>query len=133
MGNLDVETIETREIKHVDVRRNYYIRSKIFTHFTKGQIYFFLMKTILAIPRELESLESLVKLARKKQNDGLKSVKVIKVEGSHALRKININRNDHSKTLHILIKINNNLVEQLVDTSTSMSIMSIAWINAFDV
>jgi hypothetical protein len=130
MGNLDIETIETREIKHVDVGRNYYIISKIFTHFIKGQISFFFMETILAIPHELESLESLVKLARKKQNDGFKSVKVIKVERSPALHKININRNDRSKTLHLLVKINNNLVEQLVDTNASMSI---AWINAFNV
>jgi hypothetical protein len=38
------------------------------------------METILAILAELESLESLVKLLKKKQDEGLKSINLIKVE-----------------------------------------------------
>ncbi len=45
------------------------------------------------------------------------------MEGSHTLHKNDINRNHHSKTLHLLIKINNNLVKGLVDISTSMLVM----------
>jgi hypothetical protein len=38
------------------------------------------METILTIPKELESLESLVKLKKKKKDEGLKVVNLTKVE-----------------------------------------------------
>jgi hypothetical protein len=38
------------------------------------------METILTIPKELESLESLVKLTKKKKDEGLKVVNLTKVE-----------------------------------------------------
>jgi hypothetical protein len=41
--------------------------SEILAHVIKGKISLFLMETILSIPNELEYLESLVKLARKKR------------------------------------------------------------------
>jgi hypothetical protein len=44
------------------------------------------MEIILAISGELESLENLVKLAQKKQDDGLKLVNFTKLEGSDALQ-----------------------------------------------
>jgi len=44
------------------------IRSKILSHFIKGKISLSPMETILMIPRELEHLESLVKLARQKRD-----------------------------------------------------------------
>jgi len=40
------------------------VRSKILAHFIKRKISLSLMETILMIPRELEHLESLVRLAR---------------------------------------------------------------------
>jgi hypothetical protein len=40
------------------------------------------METILGILNELESIESLVKLVRKKHNERLKIVNLTKVEGS---------------------------------------------------
>ncbi len=46
------------------VNRETLIRSKIFSHFIKGNISLSPMETILMIPRELEHLESLVRLAR---------------------------------------------------------------------
>jgi hypothetical protein len=39
------------------------------------------------------------------------------------IRKICNNKNHRSKILHLLVKINNNLVEGLVDIGVSMSIM----------
>jgi hypothetical protein len=44
--------------------RDAMVRSKILSHFIKGKISLSPMETILMIPRELEHLESLVKLAR---------------------------------------------------------------------
>jgi hypothetical protein len=71
----------------------------------------------------LESLESLVKLAKKKRDEGFKSINLTKVEGPLAVRKINIHNNSRSKTLHLLIELSNNLLEGLMDTITSMSVM----------
>jgi hypothetical protein len=51
----DEETPDDHGIGHVDVNRNPTIRSKILTHFIKG------MTSLSPIPRELESLENLVK------------------------------------------------------------------------
>ncbi len=50
------------------VNRENFIRSKILSHFIKGKISLTTMETILMIPRELEHLESLVKVARKKKD-----------------------------------------------------------------
>jgi len=44
------------------------IKSKILSHFIKGKISFSPMETVLMIPGELEHLESLVKLARRKKD-----------------------------------------------------------------
>jgi hypothetical protein len=44
------------------------VKSKILSHFIKGKIYLTPMETILIIPRELEYMEGLVKLVRRKKN-----------------------------------------------------------------
>jgi hypothetical protein len=41
------------------------------------------------------------------------------------LRKIYINKTHRSKTLHLLVEINNYIVEGLVDTGASMSVMAV--------
>jgi predicted aspartyl protease len=69
-------------------------------------------------------LESLVKLAKKKKDEGLKSINLTKVEGPPTVYRINIHKNSHNKTLHLLVKLNNNLLEGLVDIGASMLIMS---------
>lgn len=81
------------------------------------------MESILVILGELESLESLVKLARKKHDEGLKTINLTKVESSHVVQKININKSHYNKTLHLLVEINNHMVKGLVDMDTSMSVL----------
>jgi len=104
-------------------------RSKIIIRLIKGKISLSPMKTIFSIIRELEYLESLVKLAKKKHNDNIKFANVIGVGGTPTIRRICINKNHHSKILHLLIKINNNLIEGLMDTCVSMFVMatSVVW------
>ncbi len=51
----------------VGANRDASVRSKILSHFIKGKIPLSPMETILMIPGELEHLESLVKLARRKK------------------------------------------------------------------
>ncbi len=104
------------------------VKSKILTHFIKGKISLSPMETILTILGELESLESLVKLAKKKKDEDLKSINLTKVERPHAMCRINIHKNSRNKTLHLLIELSNNLLEGLMDTSTSMSVMFVAMV-----
>jgi predicted aspartyl protease len=100
------------------------VRSKILSHFIKGKISLSPMETILMIPGELEHLESLVKLARRRKDSEANENQVSMVSAVPALRKICINKTHRSKTLHLLVEINNYIVEGLVDTGASMSIMA---------
>jgi hypothetical protein len=78
------------------------------------------MKTILSIPEELEYLESLVKLARKK-DENVKITNLMKPKKPLTIRHICINKSHRSKTLHLLVQVGNNLVERLVDIIAFMS------------
>jgi len=108
----------------VNASRDAPVRSKILAHFIKGKVSLSLMETILMIPGELEHLESLVKLARKRRDSEATENQVSVVSAILALRKICINNTHRSKTLHLLVEINNYVVEGLVDTRASMSVMA---------
>lgn len=54
----------------------------------------------------------------------MKSINLTKVEGPPTMYRISIHKNSHNKTLHLLVELSNNLLEGLVDTNASMSIMS---------
>jgi len=101
------------------------VRSKILSHFIKGKISLSPMETILMIPGELEHLESLVKLARKRKDSKANENQVSMVSAVPTLRKICINKTHQSKILHLLVEINNYIVEGLVDTRASMSVMAV--------
>jgi len=102
------------------------VRSKILAHFIKGKVSLSPMETILMIPGELEHLESLVKLARRRRDSETTENQVSVVSAIPALRKICINKTHRSKTLHLLVEINNYVVEGLVDTGASMYVMAAA-------
>ncbi len=78
------------------------------------------------IPRELEHLESLVKLARRKRDSEGNENQVSVLSAIPSLRKICVNKTHQSKTLHLPVEINNYVVEGLVDTGASMSVMATA-------
>ncbi len=78
----------------------------------------------MMIPGELEHLESLVKLVKRKRDLEAIENQVSVVSTIPALRKICINKTHRSKTLHLLVEINNYVVESLVDTRASMSVMA---------
>jgi len=82
------------------------------------------METILMIPGEPEHLESLVKLAQKRKDSEANEDQVSMVSTVPTLRKICINKTHRNKTLHLLVEINNYIVEGLVDTGASMSVMA---------
>jgi len=84
------------------------------------------METILMILGELEQLESLVKLARRKKDAKATDNQVSIVSATPTLRQICINKTHRSKTLHLLVEINNYVVEGLVDIGASMFVMVVA-------
>jgi len=55
-------------VEGAGVNREESVRSKILSHFIKGKISLTPMETVMMIPGELEHLESLVKVARKKKD-----------------------------------------------------------------
>ncbi|CAK9868877.1 unnamed protein product [Sphagnum jensenii] len=100
------------------------IRSKILSHFIKGKVSMTPMETMLMIPGELEHLENLVKVARNKKDAEAVNNKVSMVLAAPTLRRICINKTQRRKTLHLSVEVNNYLVEGLVDTGASMSVMA---------
>jgi hypothetical protein len=102
------------------INKEILVKSKILSHFIKGNISLSPMETILMILRELEHLESLMKLARHKKNLETTNNQVSMVSTFPTIRKICINKMHRNKTLHLLIEINNYVVEGLVDTRGSM-------------
>ncbi len=100
------------------------VRSKILSHFIKGKIPLSPMETIIMIPGELEHLESLVKLARRKRDSETTENQVLVVSTLPSLRKICVNKMHRSKTLHLPMEISNCVVEGLIDTRASMSVLA---------
>jgi hypothetical protein len=87
------------------------------------------METILSILGELEYLESLVKIIQKKKDDNMKSSNLIKLKETFTIHKICINKCHQNKTLHLLIEVNNHLIEGLVDIGTLISIMVVRMVH----
>jgi predicted aspartyl protease len=102
------------------------IRSKILSHFIKGKISLTPMETVMIIPGELEQLENLVKVARRKKDSEVESTQVSMVSAAPTLRKICVNKTHRSKTMHLSVEMNGYLIEGLVDTGASMSVVAAA-------
>jgi predicted aspartyl protease len=99
------------------------IRSKIISHFVKGKISLTPMEAVMMIPGELEQLENLVKVARRKKDAEAASNQMSMMFATLTLRRVCINKTHKSKTLHLLVEINGYMIEGLVDTGASMSVM----------
>ncbi len=114
------------EEEGVRVNQETMVKSKILSHFIKGKIALSPMETVLMIPGELEHLENLVKLARKKKDAELVSDQVSVVSPVPAIRRICVNKTNKSKALHLPVEMNRYIIEGLVDTGASMSVMAAA-------
>ncbi len=80
----------------------------------------------MMIPGELEQLENLVKVSRRKKDAETEGAHVTMVSAAPAIKRICVNRTHRSKTMHLSVEINSCLIEGLVDTSASMSVMAAA-------
>ncbi len=76
------------------------------------------------IPGELEHLENLVKLARRKRDSETTENQISVVSALPSLRKICVSKTHRSKTLHLPVEISNCVVEGLVNTGASMSVLA---------
>jgi predicted aspartyl protease len=101
------------------------IKSKILSHFIKRKISLTSMETVMMIPRELEHLENLVKVARRKKDTEAANTQVSMVSAVPTLRRLCISKTHRSKTLHLLVEVNQCLIEGLVDIGASMSVMAV--------
>jgi predicted aspartyl protease len=106
--------------------RDVSVKSKILLHFIKGKISLSPMETILMIPGELEHLESLVKLARRKRDSETTENQVFVVSATPSFRKICVSKTHRSKTLHLPVEISDCIIEGLVDTGAPMSVLAAA-------
>ncbi len=118
----NVPSLEVAE-EGTRVNRETIVKSKILSHFIKGKIALSPMETVLMIARELEHLENLVKLARRRKDTDMVNDQVSVVSPIPAIRQICVNKTSRSKTLHLPVEIDRYIVEGLVDTRASMSIM----------
>ncbi len=99
-------------------------KSKILTHFLKGKISFSFLETILTIPSELEYLEGLVKLAkRRKDKKAQQLTHVFVIDAIPTIKKVCVNKNHKNKTLHLTLEVQDGLIEGLVDIDASMFVM----------
>jgi len=84
------------------------------------------METVMMIPGELEHLENLVKVARRKKDTEAANTQVTMVSAIPTLRRLCISKTHRSKTLHLSVEVNQCLIGGLVDTGASMSVMAAA-------
>ncbi len=101
------------------------MRSKILMHFMKGKISFSPMEMIITLLEELEYLEVLVKLGRRKK-DKTRQTKVQIVGKPSKLHKevICLNHLGKNKSIHLCVEVGDHQVHGLVDVGASMSIIS---------
>jgi len=113
-------------IEKVGANREESVKSKILSHFVKGKVSLMPMETVMMIPGDLEHLENLVKVAQRKKDAEVANIQMSMVSAVPALRSLCINKTHRSKTLHLLVEVNQCLIEGLVDTGASMSVMAAA-------
>jgi hypothetical protein len=121
-----IAPVPEAEREGAGMSRDVSMKSKILSHFIKGKISLSPMEIVLMIPGELEHLESLVKLARRKRDSETTENQVSVVSATPSLRKICVSKTHRSKTLHLPVEISDCIIEGLVDTGASMSILAAA-------
>jgi predicted aspartyl protease len=101
-------------------------KSKILFHFIKGKIFLSPMETILVFPGELEYLEGLVKLARRRKDAEGQRNQIATVHSTPVIQRVNVNKTHRNKTLHLVVEINQVMIEGLVDTGGFMLVMAVS-------
>jgi hypothetical protein len=82
------------------------------------------METILIILGELEYLKGLVKMARRRKDVEGQIIQVVIVHSTLAIRKVSVNKTHRNKILHLVVEINQVMIEGLVDIEAFTSVMA---------
>jgi len=90
----------------VEGNREGSVNSKILSHFIKGKVSLTPMETVMMIPGELEYLENLVKVVRRKKDTEAANTQVTMVSAVPTLRHLCISKTHRSKTLHLSVEVN---------------------------
>jgi predicted aspartyl protease len=69
-------------------------------------------------------LENWNKLAKRRKDEEAGRNQVATVNNTPAVKRISMNKNYRGKTMHLLIEINNGMIEGLVDIGAFMSVMA---------
>jgi hypothetical protein len=109
------------------------MKSKILFHFIKGKIFLTPMETILIILRKLEYLEGLIKLARRTKNVERQRSQIAMIHSTPSIKRVSVNKTHRNKTLHLAGEINQAIIEILVDTKASMSVMVASVVKKFGI
>lgn len=120
MAKVQEERLVEEEHMEVNMGTKAWVKSKILSHFIKGKVSLTPMEIILIILGELEYLECMVKLVRRKKDVENHSNQIAIVHQTLAIRKVSINRTHWSKILHLGVEINQALIESLVDIGVYM-------------
>ncbi len=80
----------------------------------------------MRVPRELKYLEGLVKLTRRKKDEKNGRNHVATINKTLIVKRISVNKTYRGKTMHLLVEINNGVIEGLVDIGVSMSVMVVS-------
>jgi hypothetical protein len=89
------------------------VKSKILFHFIKGKTSLTPMETILIILGKLEYLEGLVKLVRRRKNAEGQRNQVTAIHSTPIIKKVSVNKTHRNKTLHLVVEINQAMIERL--------------------
>jgi predicted aspartyl protease len=100
------------------------VKSKILSHFIKGKTSLTPMETILIILGKLEYLEGLVKLARRRKNAEGQRNQVTVIHSTPIIKKVSVKKTHRNKTLHLVVEINQAMIEGFVDIGASMLVMA---------
>jgi hypothetical protein len=72
------------------------------------------------IPKELEYMEGLFKLARRKKDVEANKVQVLTILPTFSIKRVNVNKMHYNKTFHFVLEINKTLSECLSIMATSV-------------
>jgi hypothetical protein len=110
----------------IDFEKEVAVKLKILSNFIKGKVPLDPMENILTKPKELKYLEGVVKLAQRCKNEKhMVAIVAIVAADLPIVCMISISKKHKSKTLHVLVKMNNPIVEGLVDIGAAMTILAV--------
>jgi len=80
----------------------------------------------MKVPKELEYLEGLVKLVKRKKDEEIGMNQVAPINNTPVVKRIFVNKTCRRIIMHLLVEVNNGVIEGLVDIGALMLIMVVS-------